>query len=132
MKPEWLNRNLANPAPYFTLCTTEKMFYKELRALKIPLGQYPPFLSTKQSNATTHTLENSEGRLCAVVCIHPRTDLDPLVVAGILVHEAVHLWQTYCQDIGETSPSSEFEAYGIQHLAQQLMYEYKRQVYGRD
>jgi hypothetical protein len=51
-------------------------------------------------------------------------------VAGLLVHEAVHIWQEHCERIGEDSPGRETEAYSIQWISQQLFWEYVRQVSG--
>ncbi|KCY47724.1 hypothetical protein J715_3367 [Acinetobacter baumannii 1571545] len=44
---------------------------------------------------------------------------------GLLLHEAVHVWQKVKKLMGEKEPSSEFEAYSIQSIAQDLfkMYE---------
>lgn len=46
-------------------------------------------------------------------------------VYGLLVHEAVHVWQRIMEYIGESKPSDEFMAYGIQAIAQELMFAYK-------
>ena len=59
------------------------------------------------------------------MCITPPAPhLSGVQIAAMLVHEAVHVWQTIRRSIGETSPSSEFEAYSIQHIAQELMSRY--------
>jgi hypothetical protein len=42
-------------------------------------------------------------------------------VAGLLVHEAVHIFDDAMEWINERAPSPEIRAYGIQHIAQQLM-----------
>jgi hypothetical protein len=42
----------------------------------------------------------------------------------MLVHEAVHVWQFHCENIGEREPSIEFEAYSIQAVSQFLMEAY--------
>jgi hypothetical protein len=43
-----------------------------------------------------------------------------LQVYGLLLHEAVHIWQRIKILMGEKEPSIEFEAYSIQRIAQDL------------
>ena len=47
-------------------------------------------------------------------------------VHGLLLHEAVHIWQELKEKMGEESPSVEFEAYSIQALAQDLFDLYEK------
>ena len=46
-------------------------------------------------------------------------------IHGLLLHEAVHIWQELREKMGEESPSAEFKAYTVQSIAQNLfeMYE---------
>ncbi|HFG6817393.1 hypothetical protein U2E65_03210 [Acinetobacter baumannii] len=61
----------------------------------------------------------------AIVQIGDTADKDRIQVYGLLLHEAVHVWQKIKKLMGEREPSSEFEAYSIQAIAQDLfkMYE---------
>ncbi|HAV3704902.1 TPA: hypothetical protein JIE85_003720, partial [Acinetobacter baumannii] len=61
----------------------------------------------------------------AIVQIGDTADKDQIQVYGLLLHEAVHIWQIVKRRMGEREPSSEFEAYSIQAIAQDLfkMYE---------
>lgn len=61
----------------------------------------------------------------AVVQLGDTSGRDVIEVYGLLLHEAVHLWQQVRVLMGEREPSSEFEAYSIQAIAQNLfeMYE---------
>ncbi len=62
------------------------------------------------------------------MCVRAWEGRDPVEVAGLLVHEAVHVWQAYAQSIGERTPGEEQEAYAIQGIAQELMAEFARQM----
>lgn len=121
-KVEWLNRMPAMPLPYFCLCTTEAQFLYAMKHLK--LKNPPAWITGENANATTHTLTNPEGKLCCVVCIRVYKGISKGQVYALLVHEAVHVWQEYCLSIGEKYPSSEFEAFTIQAIAQALMFSY--------
>ncbi|MEF0130076.1 hypothetical protein [Acinetobacter baumannii] len=61
----------------------------------------------------------------AVVQLGDTSDKEKIEVYGLLLHEAVHVWQIVKKLMGEREPSSEFEAYSIQAIAQDLfkMYE---------
>lgn len=61
----------------------------------------------------------------AVVQLGDTSGRDLIEVYGLLLHEAVHLWQQVRVLMGEREQSSEFEAYSIQAIAQDLfeMYE---------
>lgn len=61
----------------------------------------------------------------AIVQIGDTSERSTIEVFGLLLHEAVHVWQRIKKLMGEDNPSSEFEAYSIQCIAQDLfeMYE---------
>nr|WP_312824975.1 hypothetical protein [Acinetobacter oleivorans] len=61
----------------------------------------------------------------AVVQLGDTSERNLIEVYGLLLHEAVHVWQKVKKLMGEKEPSSEFEAYSIQAIAQDLfkMYE---------
>lgn len=56
----------------------------------------------------------------AIVQIGDTSDKDQIQVYGLLLHEAVHVWQFVKRRMGEREPSVEFEAYSIQKIAQDL------------
>lgn len=126
MKAKWLDRSLIT-GPYLTLCTTEAQFRTALRHLGIK--EKISFLMSKHANATVHLLNNPAGAAACIVCLGPTKELTGPQIASTLVHEAVHIWQEFRERIGESDPSSEFEAYSIQTIAQRLMEEYARQVH---
>ncbi len=127
MKPEWLNRELHVLSSYYALCTSEKMFHKELRRLGVKKHQRPDFLSTRSANATAHFFD-IDGKVCCIVCLGDISKRDVVEVYGVLIHEAVHIWQQHAEDIGEKNPASEEEAYAVQRIAQSLIAEYMRQT----
>jgi hypothetical protein len=128
MKNRWLDRSLFISPYYYTLCLTEKAFHAELRKLKLPRSEYPPFMKTTHADATAHFFESNIGNLCCIVTINSKPDRPSSSVCGLLIHEATHLWQKIKETIGEQYPSSEFEAYAIQSLSQRLIEEYERQT----
>lgn len=46
-------------------------------------------------------------------------------LAALIVHEATHVKQFLCDEIGEQSPSAEFEAYTVQEITYNLLREYQ-------
>ena len=117
-KTVWLDRSTCHPLPFYCLAQSEAEFHAALKHLKLPLHEYPRWGT---SDATSHFLTNEKGGLCCIVALRNMKGRTPLEVYGLLVHEAVHIWQEYCDSIGEKKPSSEFEAYPIQWIAQQLI-----------
>lgn len=125
MKKVWLDRRLVELPYYFRLCVTEKDFNAELKRMKIhPI----PFLATPFADATCHFLENSNGKNCVIVCIGNHNKRTLVEIYGLLIHEAVHIWQGACELIGEHSPGKETEAYAIQSIAQELIASYNEQM----
>ena len=123
---KWLDRRIAAPGPYLALVLSQEEFDAAMKHLKVPAGA--EYLSTAQANATTHTLTRAQSGLAAVVALGPSSGRTPVEVAGLLVHEAVHIWQRYCDWIGERHPGDEQEAYAVQSISQELMAEYSRRV----
>lgn len=125
MKNRWLDRTLVE-GMFVTLCLSQEEFSKELKRLGIQ--EYVDYLSTSHANATAHFLTSGIGRKCAIVCLGDTSKVTPIQVASMLVHEAVHIFDEFCEGIGERSPSSEFKAYSIQSISQGLMLEYARRI----
>ena len=121
----WLDRRISAPGPYLCLCLTEGEFLDAMKQLRCySFGSWV----TEGSDATTHHLANGNGARVCVVAVSNLEDRSGIEIAGILVHEAVHVWQEYCNQINEISPGSEQEAYAIQAIAQELMEDYARRI----
>lgn len=123
---QWLDRRIAAPGPFLTLVLSQAEFDQAMRHLKQPPGR--PYIKTPTAHATAHYLHNVDGQLCAVVALRGYEGRNPIEVAGLLVHEAVHVWQAYCERIGEENPGSEQEAYAVQAISQELMAEFARRM----
>lgn len=122
----WLDRRIAAPGPYLTLVLSQEEYERAMRHCRI---KHPgSWLKNSHAHATTNFLDNAKGELVAVVSLAEWKGRDPIEVAGLLVHEAVHVWQEYCSRIGEAAPASEQEAYGVQSIAQELLAEFARRM----
>lgn len=117
----WLDRTLIQ-GPRFALCVTEEQFAGLLGSLD--LDARPQMID--EGNACTHRLYPKDHAPVFVVALNADKDWAPWKLYGVLVHEAVHVFQYYCELIGESRPSVEFEAYSIQHIATELMRAYER------
>lgn len=128
MKPKnrWLDRRIAHPGPYLTLCLYEAEYHAAMEHLRI---QGPPaWIMGPQADATAHYCTRPDTAPAVVVCLRGWQGRDPVEVAGMLVHEAVHVWQEYAAGIGERNPGSEQEAYAVQAISQELMGEFARRM----
>jgi hypothetical protein len=123
--PHWLNRKMIELPYYYRLCLTEKDFKKELKRLKVK--DSCSFMGSKYAGATCHYFEN-DGENLVIVCIGDWKGRDLLEVYGLLVHEAVHIWQGACEILGEHLPSKEMEAYSIQGISQELINSFNKQM----
>jgi hypothetical protein len=122
---KWLDRRIARPGPYLCLCLSEKEYKTAMKHCGLEVDHV---WLNDNANATTHLLRNQKRELCCIVCLGDVEGRLPIEVAGILIHEAVHVWQEYCADIGETHPASEQEAYAIQSVSQELLAEFARRL----
>jgi len=125
MKVKWLDRRISAPGPYLCLCLSEAEYKQALK----DMGCEPvdAWIKTPQADATTHHARSPKG-LAAVICLRNHEGRDPVEVAGLLVHEAVHAWQEWCDYYGENPSAREQEAYAIQAISQELMSEFSRRM----
>lgn len=121
---KWLNRRIAKEGPRLILCLKDKELQKVIKSLT----RHSVFFPESGAQCVTFTNENND-ELCAVVTVSkPAQQCSLIEVYGLLVHEAVHVWQAYAESIGETDPGVEQEAYAIQAIALELMAEYERRI----
>jgi hypothetical protein len=124
-KHVWLDRRIAAAGPYLTLVLSQEEFDAALRDCGAPVGK--DWLG-EHANASAHYLRDKAGDLVCVVALGAFSERSPIEVAGLLVHEAVHVWQKYAENIGEDCPGAEQEAYAIQAISQELMAEFARRI----
>ena len=118
MKLNWLQRETV-VTPHMILCGSEEEYLTVMKYLKC---KYFDRWLTDGYQGKTHTLE-SKGKITCVVCIDfvEAKQKELSTICGLLIHEATHVWQELCASIGEKNPSSKFECYSIQVIAQRLI-----------
>ncbi len=124
---KWLNPTLLT-CDHIGICFNEGDFHRELRRMKVPPSQWSSWL-TEGALATTHHLTSEKGSRASIVCIPIRTDMDGVNIAGILMHEAMHVLQDYLEYIGEQAVGRETQAYAVQAISVRLMEAYRDELY---
>ena len=79
-----------------------------------------PFPENGAARITTITRQDQEA-ICILSFAPGWRAHDCAAIAGTVAHEAVHVWQTIRDMIGEDKPSSEFEAYSVQAIFLELL-----------
>ena len=126
-KYKWLDRRIAKPGPYLTLCLTAE----ELNDARNTLTQHPLEFPVTGARCYQFRSDRDGWPVCLVALSEDaQKNNNSIEVAGMLVHEAVHVWQYYAECMGETKPADEQEAYAVQAASQELMAEYARRING--
>jgi hypothetical protein len=133
MRAKWLSRTLTGLPLRYTLVTSVELLRKELKRLGIPKHRdvWDDF-PTGTKGACVHQFTTDKGSCAAIVCV--RTDVEGDTgcdIASRIVHEAMHVWRWAREILGESNPSSEFEAYAMENLTRHLFEEYARQTGGK-
>lgn len=124
---KWLDRRVAKPGPYLTLCLTAQ----EMNHAAKGLTQWPLTFPEWGASAQMFTKDGTND-MCVIVSLaeDSQKNNSAIEIAGMLVHEAVHVWQFYAKKMGESQPGDEQEAYAVQAISQELMAEYARRING--
>ena len=117
---EWLPRDLL-PVPYYTLCLTERDYRREEK--KLIKQKFPESSPTEEwannNGATCHLFIGPEFT-AALICMDGKQVLkdgrSDAAVAGMLTHEANHLYRQLLRDLNESDPGEEIECYLRQGL----------------
>ena len=123
----WLDREAMPPLPFHCLCTSERQYKQALR--QIGANRSAPWLGS--APGATHTFEN-DGSIVCIVCISDFREQRLCEIYGLLIHEAVHVWQAYRDEVlNEPKPSIELEAYVIQRISQNLIAQFDKRTHRR-
>lgn len=121
---KWLSRELIT-GPRLMLALSERDY---MRGHKEIAGAHAAAKAwIVGGDATTHMYAHATYGLSCIVCLRDPGDIDSIQIASLLVHEAVHVFQFWCKEMGEHAPSDEFQAYAIQAISRQLMESYAHQ-----
>lgn len=126
----WCDRTLVQSPYSYGICFTEADFRATLKANGLKEIEYGESgLENGPSSARVSFYKGSEGQRLALVCLGKgHESLKATELQGLLIHEAVHIWQACIEKQGEAEPSDEYEAYSIQSIAQNLIEQYEAWV----
>lgn len=103
---------------YYGFCPSRRAWSREMRRLGVA-GRSDTSYPT--SHGCTTSFEK-DGKLCLIVSLCERTSRQRtrVEIAGLLCHEATHVWQLIRDQISEPNPGREMEAYAVQAIFQSL------------
>jgi hypothetical protein len=105
----------------YGFCPDEAAWRKEVRRLGVPDLTYPT-----ADAMCTHMDRNGEEHSSLSLVTVGHVKRPARIIVGLIVHESMHVWRQVRETIGESEPSSEFEAYSIQSIALQLISAYEK------
>lgn len=123
-KSVWCDRGLFQGG-YLALVTSQEEFNQALADIKM-VGYGDAYVPNGWP-ACTHTFENVDGSIACIVGLNMEhaAKQDPIDVAALLVHEAVHVFQQNEAAAGKMGCfGTEGEAYAIQNISTRLMSAY--------
>lgn len=121
----WIERAIIESPFCVGLCQTENQFKNELKRLGVSESEDVQWVTDGKDATVTEFSGTKKHEKCFLVGIKQDKTTRPIEVIGLLVHEAVHVWQRIREDINEDKPSNEFEAYAIQNISTRLIDAYK-------
>lgn len=104
---------------YFGFTTDKKKFKKEMKRLGVK-DEVHHALVRGNAGATTHILEKN-GKMTIIVGIKLRKGATKSQVAGLIAHEATHVWHHINKQMDCECPGGEHLAYGVQWLTQCML-----------
>jgi hypothetical protein len=113
-KTIWINKGW-QPI-HLGFCPSKKAWDTTLREFKITDEPYPT-----NHGRCTHLVNAISGEEVILITVNLKEDTSALEIVGLIVHESVHAFDYICESIGEDKPSTEFKAYSIQAIAQEMI-----------
>lgn len=126
--PIWLNRSLIELQLHYCLVLSNEEYAAAVRQVEGRHAHVGYWMKDETAGATCNWAKGADGSHHAIVALRVRPELRGYQIASLLCHEAVHIWQEHCRRIGEDTPSDEFAAWSIQHIAQLLMQDYAERL----
>lgn len=121
MNVQWLDRSLLQ-GPRVALVTSAAGFRRATRSFG--MDDDGPWLA-KYEQACVHSYDTADGLVCIVaLSLDACSRLEPIDIAALLAHEAVHVWQRVEEMMPGASLGREMEAYAVQNIAANLMRAY--------
>lgn len=111
----------------YCLVTTYDDYYHECLQLGVKRDEWGTPTAGSAACCTFFMPPHTDEKVC-IVAILNWEEKSGIEIAGLLVHEAMHIWQREMRDIGEGTPSDEFGAYAVQSIATALMEQFWKQV----
>lgn len=100
---------------YFGFCPSRRAWSREMRKM----GCKEPY----PANEGCATTFEKDGKVCIIVTLGKAASAEGRTrteIAGLICHEAAHIWQEVRRTMNEKAPSIEFEAYAMQSIFQGL------------
>ena len=101
--------------------TSETDYIKEMKRLHI--YDPPPFTNSGMDGSTNFFIHANNLYIIVTIKANNKTSKKQLI--GLVVHEAVHVWQAVLESIGEDNCGDEITAYNIQNIVQFMLKELK-------
>lgn len=107
----------------FGFCPDKKAWDYDMKRMGLTPIPYPTGdgACLSLSNCTYFVNDGLKGGAACIVTIGDRKKWTGLGIVSLLAHEATHVFQHIREHIGENKPSSEFEAYTIQFIVEELI-----------
>lgn len=101
----------------YGFCPSKKAWTRLMRRLKVKdPAPYP------EVAGSCTQIRRDDGEVVVIVTVHERMDdANPIAIAGVIVHEATHVFQFICEAVGEEEPGRETQAYAMQNIVMGLL-----------